>query len=295
MFNLSFLDLLSGALGAVIFLFIITPKGGQSPAKTQQAVVTLDTTHNQLFGGLHDSLLHKTIGDTLLVLIGGFDKMPSIEDCPECPPPIECPARRPCPEQKPCPACPECPGKTTTEPIAGRNGGGTQVMPVNNPPATHSDAAHTTGGSDYKGDPPAVPCNVSFEINWRDIDDNVDLIVCKNGDCINGRKRKNKDIGQWSSGITPTNIFGTDFRTTQEGVRQFREIIPGKYTLKAVYKDSKKGHQQIEIVGLIYTKNMEGKEQGKRFSKTLTLDPRKEVNLGTVELKENGAFIFKQN
>jgi hypothetical protein len=157
---------------------------------------------------------------------------------------------------------------------------------------TDREPSVAQGGSEYKGDPPGVPCNVSFEINWKDMGDNVDLIVCKENDCVNGRRRKNSRIGQWGSGITPTSIFGTDFRTSQESVRQFREIIPGKYALKVRFKESKKGNPKVDIVGLIYTKSLEGKEQGKRFSKTLSLDPRKEALIGTVNLKEDGKFEY---
>lgn len=295
LFSLSFLDMLSGALGAVIFLFIITPKGGAPAAKTHQVAASIDTLHNQIFGGLHDSLSTKSIGDTLLVLIKGFEKMPTIEDCPECPPPMECPPRRKCPE---CPECPECPGLPSANDVAtasgtnpGRQPG--QSKPPPSPPVNTSRPGTGQGDNDYKGDPPAVPCNVSFEINWKDMGDNVDLIVCKDGNCVNGRKKKHKDIGQWSSGITPTSIFGTDFRTSQEAVRQFREIIPGKYTLKALFKESEKNNPKVDISGLIYTKTLEGEQKGERFSKTLQRDG-KGVNLGTVVLRADGTFTFNK-
>jgi hypothetical protein len=65
-FNLSFLDLMTGALGAIIFLFIITPKGGESAAPVRQAAIYVDTVQRKLYGDLPDSLLNKEAGDTLL-------------------------------------------------------------------------------------------------------------------------------------------------------------------------------------------------------------------------------------
>ncbi|MEZ4955468.1 MAG: hypothetical protein R2825_18040 [Saprospiraceae bacterium] len=74
MFNLSFLDLLSGALGAVIFLFIITPKGGAYLTKHQQAVVYIDVAQPSVWRPPHDSLTHKGVRDTLLVFDRRFQK-----------------------------------------------------------------------------------------------------------------------------------------------------------------------------------------------------------------------------
>lgn len=290
LFNLSFLDLLSGALGAVIFLFIITPKGGAPASKTHQVVVSVDTLHRQIFGTLHDSLASKNTGDTLLVLIRNFAEMPSAKECPECPPPMECPPQRRCPK------CPECPQAQAPSTIAHAGTPTTNQPPrASSPPPQPAPPEYDPAkqGSDYKGDPPAVPCNVSFEINWEDMGDNVDLIVCKEGNCVNGRKKKHKSIGQWSSGITPTNIFGTDFRTSQEAVRQFRQIIPGRYSLKALFKESEKGNRKVDISGLIYTKTLDGKQQGERFRKTLEMNGEG-VELGTVILQGDGKFTFIQ-
>ena len=63
LFNLSFLDLITGALGAVIFLFIITPKGGTAAPDKHQVVMYMDTSEMKIFGNLHDSLQNKQIGD----------------------------------------------------------------------------------------------------------------------------------------------------------------------------------------------------------------------------------------
>ena len=68
-FNLSLLDLLTAALGAVIFLFVITPKGGASASRFQQASLFFDTSTMQIHGVLPDSLMGKRQGDTLFAML----------------------------------------------------------------------------------------------------------------------------------------------------------------------------------------------------------------------------------
>jgi hypothetical protein len=75
-FNLSFLDLMTGALGAIIFLFIITPKGGESAAPVRQAAIYVDTVQMKLYGDLPDSLLKKEAGDTLFAVLLGHKLLP---------------------------------------------------------------------------------------------------------------------------------------------------------------------------------------------------------------------------
>ncbi len=298
MFNLSFLDVLSGALGAVIFLFIITPKGGRPAAKTQQVTVAIDTLHKQVFGSLHDSLLNKDIGDTLLVLVTEFKKMPSVEDCPDCPPPI---------------ICPECPkvrrdrGNVVDKNVQPENSPTQDVTvkpdkhdpvtpaPPNNP-NTQNGGEHS-GSNEYNGDPPSVPCKVSFEVIWEDIGDNVDLFVCKGKDCVYGAsgKRNNNNIGQWDPGKSKTKFLGSDLRTTQEAVRQFDKILPGTYKIYAHFKESGKGKNSVSVKGLVYTRGVGGREKGETFFKSLPLSKQERTLLGTVELKENGEFIFIKN
>ncbi len=291
MFNLSFLDLLSGALGAVIFLFIITPKGGDPSAKVHQVVASIDTLHRQLFGELPDSLLRKSTGDTLLVLVAGIAEMPGKEECP------------PIPAPRPCPACPSCPdSKPADRPIAAKP----VTVPDLKKPKPSPVAEKTKPAFDpqpvlvntpeppqaYKGDPPSVPCRVSFEISWEDISDNVDLFVCKNGNCVYGARRKNTKIGFWDSGKSRTSLFGGDVRTTLEAVRQFDKPIPGKYNLYAQFKDSQKERRSVTIRGLVYTRDNKNKQRGERFYKALSLDKKKRTLIGTVELKADGTFIL---
>lgn len=289
------MDLLSGALGAVIFLFIVTPKGGESPAIHPQAMLAIDTLNHKIFCDLPDSLYNKRVGDTLLVLIKDYEEMPSKQDCPKCPEipkvknrkPYKHPVNEeiafgkktsPDTQMKKIPVSVE---KNNTKLIAK-----TKLLPPLNEKARV-----------YKGDPPGVPCQASFEINWKDKNDNVDLYVCKDKQCVYGKggKRKHKTIGQWDSGKSKNRVFGDDLRTTQEAVRQFDKIIPGKYKVYAQYKETNRDKASIEIQGLIYTKNDDGKEKGKRFYKTLSLDKNKKTLLGTIDLKENGDFTFIKN
>lgn len=287
MFNLSFLDLLSGALGAVIFLFIITPKGGEPSAKVPQVIASIDTSQQQIFGFLPDSLMNKNAGDTLLVLISGWKEMPGTEECPPIPPPT------------PCPVCPRCPAvKNSEPPIASVEIKGepkevvnkVRKQPIISSPPQKVLVKTPPPEQGYKGDPPSVPCKVSFEVTWEDIADNVDLFVCKDGSCVYGARRRNSKIGFWDSGKSRTSIIGGDVRTTLEAVRQFDQVIPGTYKLYAQFKDSKKNRSSVSIRGLVYTRGQNSKEKGERFYKTLQLNRKERTLIGTVNLKADGSF-----
>lgn len=290
MFNLSFLDLLSGALGAVIFLFIITPKGGEPSAKVHQVIASIDTLQKQIFGELPDSLLSKSAGDTLLVLIAGVEEMPGKEECP------------PIPAPRPCPTCPKCPGvRQPNRPLAAIPTKPSPQKPKHSPAEKYEKAAvdpqpvlinAPEPPQAYKGDPPSVPCRVSFEISWEDIADNVDLVVCKDGSCVYGARRKNSKIGFWDSGKSRTSLFGGDVRTTLEAVRQFDKPIPGSYKLYAQFKNSQKERNSVTIRGLVYTRDNQNKERGERFYKALSLDKKQRTLIGTVELKADGTFTL---
>jgi hypothetical protein len=60
----------------VIFLFIITPKGGAPATETRQVGVFIDTAQQQVFGLLPDSLHGKQVGDTLLAVLVDYRNMP---------------------------------------------------------------------------------------------------------------------------------------------------------------------------------------------------------------------------
>ncbi|MCE7060702.1 hypothetical protein [Dyadobacter sp. CY343] len=273
-FNISFLDVICGALGAVIFLFIAVPKGGSSPGKKQQVSMSYDTVHNQFFATISDSLKNKRPGDTLLVVLTDYKPMPGIIECPECT---------------------DCPEKETVSDV-GTYKSPAPVSKAESPkdsvakPAIASEAKPDDfRKSKYQGDPPGVPCKVSFEISWADLGDNVDLLVCKNNKCVSGGAREIKDIGQWDSGKSKTKFFGSDLRTTQEAVRQFDKILPGEYQIYAVFKESTKNNTSVYVRGLVYSKSPEGEEKGEPFSGILQLNTPK-VLLATVTMLENGQF-----
>ncbi len=297
-FNLSFLDLLSGALGAVIFLFVIVPKGGgaSAPTKTIQATLQLDTLHGQVWGSVVDSLANKKIGDTLLVIITEYGVMEQIKECPDCPI---------CPPNRPCPTCPQCPPASTPAAVASvpAQQVATKPTPATATPAHEAKPVATNNSSNssnaYRGLKPSNPCKAAFEISWDNADDNVDLFVYKGSQFVSGAsgKRNNSQIGEWDSGRSKTKLFSNDFRTDQEAVRQFKKIIPGEYRIYARFKETspKQPRQSISIKGLVYTKNEQGKEEGREFATTIPLSINDKKLVATVNLKEDGTFSFQQN
>jgi len=302
LFNLSFLDILAGALGAVLFLFIVVPKGdGKGPNAAPQLAVNFDTVQMKFFGELPDSMMYYEIGDSLLSLVINYDEMPSIKSCPE---------------PKPCPKCPD--GKRLNRKIASlqRSLADRDVKlaaiqkeekaPTKSKPMVAkkkvvpskkkvTQPIASVPASRYKGDMPSVPCKFSVEVKWDDISHNIDLFVCKDGRCVYGGKRKNKRIGFWDSGKSKTSIFGGDLRSTQEAVRQFDSIIEGDYEVYVQYKAAKEQAEAfIPVSGLIYTKTLENGEQGKTFSANIPFDKKKRTLIGSMSVKSDGSFVFKK-
>jgi len=288
-FNLSFLDILAGALGAVLFLFIVVPKGGgESPSASPQLSVTFDTIQNKFFGELPDSMLQYSVGDSLLSLVINYDIMPSIKNCPK---------------PRPCPKCPDT--KRLKRKIASlekrisRTVKPTTVAALSTPAKTKSTSRKTPvsspPASKYKGDMPSVPCKLSVEVKWDDIDQNIDLFMCRDGKCVYGGKRKRKGIGFWDSGKSKTSIFGGDLRSTQEAIRQFDSVIEGEYEVYAQYKDAKEEPQaSVRIRALIYTNTIERGEQGETFNTSLTFNKKKRTLLGRLTVKADGSFTFNK-
>ena len=185
LFNLSLLDLLTSALGAIIFLFIITPKGGKPAAKVQQAMVYFDTTQMKIHGELHDSLANKKAGDTLFTVLVAYKDLPK---------PAEqkrqwifaSKKEEPVVREEPIPE--ELPEVKKEEPIA---------LPETKPKLNidkKPELITTPAKPIYRGDAPSVPCKVSVEINWPDSEDNVDLFVCKGNSCYDAKNDLNSLI-----------------------------------------------------------------------------------------------------
>lgn len=264
-FNLSFLDLLSGALAAIIFLFLIVPKGNLT-IHDQPLVITYDTLQNKFFGEIPDSLRYKQEGDTLLAVIAGFEITPSgVKTTPKSTP-------TPQPKQR----------------VAERK---------EDPKPQKSEEAPkiTVTQSKFTGSKPDVPCMVSIELKWDDKKDNVDLFVCKDNDCVYGGRRYRNFIGAWDSGKSRTSIFGgADFRTNQEAVRQFDAIIPGEYEILAQYKESDESPKSNLPMRLqVYTKNDDGVERGKEHYFTLSMNPNDRTRIARVVIGQDGDIDFQ--
>lgn len=276
LFNLSFLDLMTGALGAIIFLFIITPKGGQSAAQVRQAAIYFDTVQMKLYGDLPDSLLNKEAGDTLFAVLLGHELLPKEKEKfprflatqkPKEPPkkkdPIKEEKKEPKKETKP-----------REEP---------------KPDAPKSDPKPPV----YRGDAPSVPCRVSIEISWANKEDNIDLFVCKGNACVYGGDKRDRMIGEWDSGKSRNRLFGNDLRTNQEAVRQFDKIIPGEYKVYGLFKEGPSQKKAITINGLIYTKDDLGQERGESFSQRINVGKERTL-IGTLTIEENGSYNFSR-
>lgn len=266
LFNLSLLDLLTSALGAVIFLFIITPKGGAPPTLRSQIGIYIDTIQNQVFGPIHGQI-NNNIGDTIYAVLVDYQSKEK-----------EKKGSKPAPEKQ------AAPPRVMTEEVP-------KPTPAPEKEVKKEIEPVTPKINSYKGDAPSVPCKVSFEIFWASKENNIDLFVCKDGRCVYGSRKKDRSIGDWDSGKSRNRIFGNDLRTNQEAVRQFDEIIAGDYEIYALFKDSQKNETSVTINGLIYTKNDDDQEQGQAFSQRLDLT-KDRMLIGKVILQKNGTFTF---
>lgn len=263
LFNLSFLDLLCGALAAIIFLFIIIPKGNVTVAESALPV-SYDTLQMKFFGDIPDTLQTMGKGDTLLAIITGYDKAPktsSPKPIPSPPPKQRVRAKREEPKE------PEPVKQATKTPV---------VKP-----------------SELKGSKPDVPCVLSIELKWENKMDNVDLFVCKDNDCVFGGRRYRSFIGYWDSGKSKSRLFGGDLRTNQESVRQFDAIIPGGYQIYAQYKESEEPNSNMPIQLQVYTKNEDGQERGTVHNFNLNINPTDRTSIARVTISAEGEIEFQ--
>ncbi len=269
-FNLSFLDLLSGALASVIFLFIIVPKG-EITIYDSPVAITYDTLQKQFYGVIPDSMMGKQPGDTILAILSDFEHRPEAVAStanPEPRPPVR---ERPRSESR------DTPEEKQDEPKEEREETPQVTIPA----------------SKFTGSKPDVPCVLSIEMKWGSKKDNVDLFVCKSNDCVYGARRSREDIGFWDSGKARTSIFGGDLRTNQEAVRQFDQIMPGTYEILAQYKESDAPKTEMPIRLQVYTKNDDGVEHGKEHYFKLNINPTDRVRIATVTVGANGAIEFQ--
>jgi len=317
-FNLSLLDLLTAALGAIIFLFIITPKGGEGAAVAQQASIYFDTTTMQIHGRLPDSLIGKSSGDTLFAMlvdyravngpdVGGLEaelaaqrrraaeaeaaRQAALEASQRAHSASErANAARRLAEANAAKAKADArlaaaKAKPVAKPIAAAPKPAVKTPPK---PAVKVKTEQPT----YRGTPPSVPARLSFELNWADKNDNVDLFVCQGNNCVFGNRKRDSKIGTWDSGKSRNRLFGNDLRTNQEAVRQFDDIEPGTYTLYGMFKESDAKRTSVAVNGLIYTKDAKGKPRGETFKRTIKLAETR-TRLITVVVKADGSFTTR--
>lgn len=275
-FNLSFLDLLSGALAAVIFLFIIVPKG-EPTVLDDPLSVTYDTLEMKFYGYLPDSISDRQTGDTIFAVIGELTSNPEASAA-ERADKSERKVKERIDRNRPTPA----PVSRTKKPD--------EEKPE---PAEVPKLKSPVAPSKFTGSKPDVPCVLSIEMQWASKKDNVDLFVCKDGECVFGGRRSRSNIGFWDSGKSRTSLFGGDLRTNQEAVRQFDEIIPGTYDILAQYKDSPDPKAELPIRLQVYTKNEDSAERGKEHIFKLSMNPTERTRIAKVTIGPDGEFDFQ--
>lgn len=199
----SFLDTISGALGAILFLFIIVDKGG-SPVPLPDnenvpiAYLSLDTLTQELHGFLPDSLKRLKPGERMVIVVDAISPKPipspelctlqhfetkectlphTNDDRPRCPRPED--HLNVCPD-KSCHKSPRC-----KDPIAH-----TKVF--------CDDAKCEKGKEKVIIDERvfiALPFEVGFMLESKNYSDEIDIQVCKINDCVNGGKKRDKGNG----------------------------------------------------------------------------------------------------
>ena len=200
LFSLSLLDLLTSALGAVIFLFIITPKGGESASQARQAMVYFDTTQMKIYGELPDSLLSKGAGDTLNTVLIAYKDLPKPAKQPEKKLAYQRTEPKPkpqAPKPKPAPKDAVVNQSPAPKPVEKPEVRPESSKPAPQPKPDPAPKPVKPKIERYRGDAPNVPCAVSIELNWLSRDDNVDLFVCRGNSCVYGGNKKNNRIGYW--------------------------------------------------------------------------------------------------
>jgi len=293
--SLSTLDVLTGALGAVIFLFIIVPKGGASPSKQSQNAISYDVRQQKLWGTIEDSLRDKKVGDTLMVVITDNNELPQSLPCPECPQLKDCP-----PPIK----CPECTRKHYDSSVPVPAGDTPQEKPQDKPqekPGVKAETVNSAKEGSRKAFEPSYSCVTAFEVSWStSFNDNVDIYVQSGKEYCGTQTKENKKYGlQWTSGKSRNGIFEKfDSRTTMESIIQFRDYKKGTFDLYARFKatDLAKPLEKLPITMRFYTM-VNGVQKGNVFRDELSIDTSKKgvyKKLGTIVLDDNGYVEFKR-
>ena len=269
--SLSFVDILFAALGAIIFLFIIVPKGGESADPQKVVPLSLDYNQSMVFGDFGETHPDLDIGDTIKALAVTKKAFPVVKDCPpkkdcpECPPPIECP---------PC-DCPE----------------------------VEEDEKETDPNNDFvQGLNFGFPVKFGVIAEWESIKDNVDLYLCKGGTCVYGRPRRQTDdqIGVWTNATKKEGFFKRIFGgergnpSSSEIVFQEEKIISGQYDVLGKFKNTQtEGKMNVAVDFSIFSEKKSGGKSGKVITKTLTLGGGEE-RVASITLNSDGTFSVRK-
>ncbi|MCO6488713.1 MAG: hypothetical protein J5I98_09865 [Phaeodactylibacter sp.] len=243
-FNLSFLDVISGALGAVLFLFIIVDKGGGQavppPAGGQypKVYLSLDTARQQFHGFMPDSIAARRPGESVLVVVKAVEPAPGQPQPAPCPPapPCDCDGRSPrCPR-------PEDHRRVCTNPEDHR-------QPHCPDPAHHQRAAcpdaaaHRTPRcpdpachrqveprASRPSDPIGLPYKLGFLLEAANFKEEIDIQVCRDGACINGFRKTGEGM-RWLD--LRRGGLAKKARTGGELILMEEKLIPGIYSIYA--------------------------------------------------------------
>ena len=265
---------MSGALGAMLFLFIIVDKGGVPPPGGQKAYkavyLDIDTSRHQLHGILPDSLAKLLTGDSVMVVINAVKPMPSQPQCPECPP---------C-ETKPCKTCDDkCPDPDHhRHPICKDPEAHKRLLCGDSKckacpdPSVHGKTLCDSPGCEkgertvYVGDPIAFAYKLGFSLTASKEQDEIDIQVCREGGaCVYGGNAKGNGM-RWLN-LKDGLLFGKP-RAWNEMIVAEKSFLPGVYTCYARVSCKSASSSSVELV--VATKKNNTPTDTEPFKKTIT-------------------------
>ena len=307
-FNMSFLDLMTDALGAVILMFLIVPKGrsiadataGRIPQVKDTAYMKLGLGDHSLWNVLPDTTVKKLkVGDTLLVIVKEYKQMPKGDDVAVVDPSDWRTGGKTIPEgQKLVDQNAQLvdPNKKQVDKDA-------QLVDPNkkqvDKDAQLVDPNKKQVDRDFKpGDkeiPPAniptnvgaVPGAIAFQISWSDNTCDADIIVKRENAKVWGDRTSDSKIGRWTD--SRKGLFSPT--TTSETVYQ-DQFIEGTYEIYARFderKDKKDTRDKLNVTCLLVNKKFP--QQSQQFDKSIAYDKTTQGTfLARVTVKADGSF-----
>lgn len=235
----SFLDTLSGALGAILFLFIIVDKGGgqesMPPIKGNfpKAYLSLDTMNQELHGELPDSLMRLQPGEKLVIVVDAVSPKPVVASV--LPEPCKC---DPCPTATrtliPIKECTRQHFKYSNEKCPDPSHHLVKVCPD---PNTHTKVlcddpkCEKTITKVVESTVITLPFQAVFMLESDNFEDELDLRVCKNGKCVDGGKKRNKETGLvWLN--YKISGFGTAKTGSEVIILEEKDKMAGVFTIQ---------------------------------------------------------------